>query len=659
MESESLSSLILSNAAQESPESAATGEVDDVPRHSGQASFWCYLCSKIVLAEPERPGDNLEMVCSDCRSGFIEAMNTSQTLPDVHRSNHRRRRRGGGSSGHSVESLESVYSNHISQVFHRLGQTSRDNSVFDQGHRSDQEQDVRRVMVQDDLPSHPPITRSYSRRRAGSEIGSEGYDNIESFLGDSDTNNTFSGYGTILGESDTNITPSGHGGYSDASGDVHSFLDGDLFLTHRDDESHVDGDSESGLDMMRVGLYEWDSMDDDEDDGEWEAGGEEDDNTENREGTGETRGASSAEESSEQADYRWRLRSRRTRWRDIRRHQRIMNIELNLRDYMPDVFQNIGGNSRESSLELHDRPFYAGNPGDYLDARGFEQLLQHLAETDNSRRGAPPAAQSVIEQLPLIIIRQAHEEDGSSVCAICKDSLALGDQAKQLPCMHLYHPNCILPWLGARNSCPVCRYELPTDDPEYEEEKCNAVVSRTNHNYHGQNFNQETSSELSADTQELENVGLEQQPYAESLLRVSRALGNPSEADIVEEIGREGITNHEQEQEHLVATECAVAQETSHETADGVAERTSGAVSQTPGRCWFLFAAGPVLSVVGLVLVLCFRNRLTGTRSQQNRRQLNREQQYHYSQDFQIQQVIGPNIVNNPRRWRWWNPFGR
>jgi hypothetical protein len=512
-------------------------------------------------------------------------------------------------------------------------------------------------MVQDDLPSHPPITRSYSRRRAGSEIGSEGYDYVESFLGDSDTNNTFSGYGTILGGSDTNITISGHGGYSDASGDVQSFLDGDMFLTHQDDESHVDGDSESGLDTMRLGLYEWDSMDDD-DDGEWEAGGEEDENIENREGTGETRGASSAEESSEQADYRWRLRSRRTRWRDIRRHQRIMNIELNLHDYIPDVFQNIGGNSREASLELHDRPFYAGNPGDYLDARGFEQLLQHLAETDNSRRGAPPAAQSVVEQLPLIVIRQAHEEDGSSVCAICKDSLALGDQAKQLPCMHLYHPNCILPWLGARNSCPVCRYELPTDDLEYEEEKCNAG-RRTNHNYHGQNFNPESSSELSADTQELGSVGLEQQPDAESLLRASRTLGNPTVADLVEEIGTEGITNHEQEQEHIVSTECAVVQETSHEIADGVAESTRGAVSRTSGRCWFLFAAGPVLSVVGLVLVLCFRNRLTGASSQQNRRQVNR-QQYHYSQDSQIQQVIGPNEVNNRRRWwRWWNPFGR
>ena len=40
-----------------------------------------------------------------------------------------------------------------------------------------------------------------------------------------------------------------------------------------------------------------------------------------------------------------------------------------------EEFQNNGGNSREASLELRDRPVYAGNPGDYLDARGFEKPL--------------------------------------------------------------------------------------------------------------------------------------------------------------------------------------------------------------------------------------------------------------------------------------------
>ncbi|KAK8961895.1 E3 ubiquitin-protein ligase RING1-like [Platanthera guangdongensis] len=124
------------------------------------------------------------------------------------------------------------------------------------------------------------------------------------------------------------------------------------------------------------------------------------------------------------------------------------------------------------SDEVDLSPF-TGNSGDYLDSRGFEELLEQLVEADNSRIGAPPAAASSLQNLPRLIVSKDHEKNGTLLCAVCKDPLSIDSEVRKLPCSHLYHPSCILPWLRMRNSCPICRYELPTDDLEYEAGKQN------------------------------------------------------------------------------------------------------------------------------------------------------------------------------------------
>jgi alpha-D-ribose 1-methylphosphonate 5-triphosphate synthase subunit PhnH len=45
-------------------------------------------------------------------------------------------------------------------------------------------------------------------------------------------------------------------------------------------------------------------------------------------------------------------------------------------------------------------------------------------------------------------------------CAVCCFELADEDVAVVLVCAHVFHEECIIPWLKLHASCPVCRREV-------------------------------------------------------------------------------------------------------------------------------------------------------------------------------------------------------
>lgn len=114
---------------------------------------------------------------------------------------------------------------------------------------------------------------------------------------------------------------------------------------------------------------------------------------------------------------------------------------------------------------------YFGDNDDYIYTAEYEMMFGQFAENDNPLTGRPPASVSVVQNLPSVVVTKDDVDNNNALCAVCKDEFAVGEGAKQLPCSHRYHGDCIVPWLGIRNTCPVCRYEFPTDDADYERRK--------------------------------------------------------------------------------------------------------------------------------------------------------------------------------------------
>lgn len=148
---------------------------------------------------------------------------------------------------------------------------------------------------------------------------------------------------------------------------------------------------------------------------------------------------------------------------DVGREENMVSLDW-------EVLLAVGNLDRTLEIE-HDSEPYLADHYDYIYTSEYDMLFGQFAENENALTGRPPASKSVVKNLPVVVLTQGDVENNNALCAVCKDEINVGELAKQLPCSHRYHGDCIVPWLGIRNTCPVCRYELPTDDPQYEQRR--------------------------------------------------------------------------------------------------------------------------------------------------------------------------------------------
>lgn len=105
------------------------------------------------------------------------------------------------------------------------------------------------------------------------------------------------------------------------------------------------------------------------------------------------------------------------------------------------------------------------------DRERYEELLEFLrannAQQENQSK--PPTSKKAIKDLKRFKMSEKYTKNNEKNqkekpnCCICITDINLGELTVMLPCGHLFHDPCVVNWLEKNNTCPVCRFELPSE----------------------------------------------------------------------------------------------------------------------------------------------------------------------------------------------------
>jgi len=97
----------------------------------------------------------------------------------------------------------------------------------------------------------------------------------------------------------------------------------------------------------------------------------------------------------------------------------------------------------------------------FNNATNHDDILNQLFQ-QYQPRPQPATSKQFLASIPEIEV----SSDMQELCTVCQDVYKEGDRSLKLPCNHMYHKDCIVPWLESHNTCPTCRYILPTEQDE-------------------------------------------------------------------------------------------------------------------------------------------------------------------------------------------------
>ncbi|XP_071554768.1 E3 ubiquitin-protein ligase Iruka isoform X5 [Temnothorax nylanderi] len=147
--------------------------------------------------------------------------------------------------------------------------------------------------------------------------------------------------------------------------------------------------------------------------------------------------------------------------------RRQESLQVPIENFIQDFIFNLSGAASlgnsvgqdAQSTSVFNVRLFLGNPGDYVWGRdGLDAIVtQLLNQMDGT--GPPPLSRNQIDEIPTTTITQS-QVDIKLQCSVCWEDFKLSEPVRQLPCQHVYHAPCIVPWLELHGTCPICRQNL-------------------------------------------------------------------------------------------------------------------------------------------------------------------------------------------------------
>ena len=155
-------------------------------------------------------------------------------------------------------------------------------------------------------------------------------------------------------------------------------------------------------------------------------------------------------------------------------------MNSNINSIQPNIHSNINDSELRSDFDLDidsdrfynrdnilvSRRIYIPNDSDFNSRRNIRNSFNSdLDSLEDEFDEGEPLDDDIIQTYPISKIHDINKlSEDKKRCSICLENYKNGDDSIILPCIHIFHSECIKKWMKNNAICPICKFKINSNN---------------------------------------------------------------------------------------------------------------------------------------------------------------------------------------------------